>query len=143
MAILLIDDGPILVIDDGPKKVNLKEYLKGFLNGYLIEDFLLNSWFFEPCIFHHASTIKEAKELIQGQHFNFIILDPAFSREFGLPLIKTIKDYSPCTKIIAFSLCSTKPCSSGCRQQCLEWGADYHLNKVKAFNCYRQLSGNA
>ena len=112
-----------LIIDDTPSK------------GHLIEDCLLNSgrFTFESCIFHHASTIEEAKDHIVGQHFHFIIIDPAFSRDFGLPLIKTIKDYSRSTKIIAFSLCSTKPCVSECRQQCLECGADYHLDKVKAF----------
>ena len=102
-------------------------------NGHLIEDFLLNSGIFETCIFHHASIIQEAKEFIPGHYFHFIIIDPSFSKEYGLPLIKTVKDYSPSTKIIAFSLCSTKPCSSECRQQCLEWGADYHLDKVKDF----------
>jgi len=110
-----------LIIDDTPSR------------GHLIEDYLWNSDLFESCIFHHASTIEEAKNHIIGPHFHFIIIDPAFSRDFGLPLIKTIKDFSPSTKIIAFSLCSTKPCSPECRQQCLELGADCHLDKVKAF----------
>jgi len=110
-----------LIIDDSPQ------------NGHLIEDFLLNSGLFETCIFHHASKIEEAKEHIQGQHFHFIIIDPAFSKEYGLPLIKTVKDYSPSIKIIAFGLCSTNPCVSECRQQCLGFGANCKLDKVKAF----------
>ena len=109
-----------LIIDDSPA------------NGFLAENFLLNSGFFETCTFRHASKIEEVKELIQGRLFQFIIIDPAFSREFGLPLIKTIKDYSPSTKTIALSLCSIKPCASECRQQCLDLGADCHLDKVKA-----------
>ena len=100
-------------------------------NGYLIEDYLLNSVFFETCFFHHASIIEEAKEHIQNQHFDFIIIDPAFSKEFGPPLIRVAKDYSPSTKIIAFCLCSTNPCVSECRQQCLELGANCHLDKAK------------
>ena len=111
-----------LIIDDSPK------------NGYLTEDFLLNSGFFGTCVFRHTSKIKEAKELIQGRLFHFIIIDPAFSGASGLSLIKMIKDYSPSTKIIALSLCSIKPCASECWQQCLDLGADCHLDKVKTFD---------
>ncbi len=103
-------------------------------NGHLIEDILLNSGFFETCFFHHASTIEDAVEYFPGSYFHFIIIDPLVSLEFGLPLIKTIKDCSPSTKIIAFSLCSVKPCTTKCRQQCLECGADCCLDKVRHFN---------
>ena len=124
-----------LVLDDSPE------------NGILIEDFLLHSVFFGPCTFWHTSKIEEAKELILGRFFRVIIIDPAFSRVFGLPLIKTIKDYSSSTKIIAFSLCSIKPCASECRQQCLDLGADSHLDKVQDFGllaeAIREYPGSA
>ena len=115
-------DMEALIIDNSPKNVTL------------IEDSLVNSGFFKPCIFHHASIIDEAKGHIIDQHFRFIVIDPGFAEEYGLPLIKTIKDYAPSTKTIAFSLCSTQPCIPECGQRCLELGAACHLDKAKSFD---------
>lgn len=108
----------VLIIDDNSE------------NKCLAEDFILNSVVSGTCTFRHASKIEDAKELIQARLFQFVIIDPAFSREFGLPLIKTIKDYSPSTKLIAFSHCSIRPCAAKCGEQCLHLGADCHLDKV-------------
>ena len=108
----------VLIIDDNSE------------NKRLTEDFILNSVVSGTCTFRHASKIEDAKELVQARLFHFVIIDPAFSREFGLPLIKTIKDYSPSTKLIAFSHCSIRPCTAKCEEQCLHLGADCHLDKV-------------
>jgi len=103
-------------------------------NGYLIEEFLLNQNITDTLVFHHANKIEAAIELARTHHFHLIIIDPAFSREFGLPLIKTIKDFSPSTTIIALSLCSTTPCTPTCREQCSNQGADWHLDKATQFD---------
>jgi hypothetical protein len=106
----------------------------------LIENYFLNSIFFDSCQFYHASTIEEAKEILRIKNLNFLIIDPSFSKEYGLHFIKTVKNYSPSTKIIASSFCSIKPCKSRCGQQCLDLGADCRLDKMEGFN---QLSETA
>lgn len=103
-------------------------------DGHRIEGFLWDSGFPDACEFYHAKKIEEAIVLTRTHRFHFVIIDPAFSRDFGLPLIKTVKDFSPSTKIIAFSLCSTTPCTQKCREQCLDQGADYHLDKMTQFD---------
>jgi CheY-like chemotaxis protein len=102
--------------------------------GRLVKDLLLNSGFFETCVFRHASKLSEVTDLILSQHFHCIIIDPSFSKDYGLAFIKTIKDYSPSTKIIALCLCSTDPFNLNCGQRCLSAGADYHLGKMKYFH---------
>jgi len=103
-------------------------------NGHLVEAFLSNQGFPETSVIYHTNDLEGAIEIISSHHFQLIIIDPSFSREFGLPLIKTVKDFSPSTTIIAFSLCSIKPCASTCRQQCSNQGADWHLDKIRQFD---------
>lgn len=103
-------------------------------DGYRIEDFLWDSGFPETCNFRHANKIAKAIELTQAHHFHLIIIDPSFSKESGLALIKTVKDFSPSTVVIAFSLCSTTFCTTTCREQCSDQGADCYLDKNTQFD---------
>ena len=103
-------------------------------NGLLVEDIIINSGLFGNCEFWHASNISEATELIFNQHFNCVIVDPSFSKDFALPWIKKLKDYSPPTKIITICNYVTDPCTPNSGQRCLSLGADYNLDKVKNFH---------
>ncbi|CAI2717123.1 response regulator [Nitrospina watsonii] len=80
-----------------------------------------------------AQKADEAKHLALQNGPECVVIDPHFSDEWGLPLIKTIKEFKPKTFLIAFSNCSDAPCRGHCREQCLEAGANWHFDKTKDF----------
>lgn len=81
-----------------------------------------------------AHTFEDATQRALHNNPDLVIVDPMFSHDGGMALIKTIKDAKPGIRIIALSNCSQgEGCPPFCKEQCLEAGADRHYDKQKDF----------
>ncbi|MCF8719483.1 response regulator [Nitrospina gracilis] len=86
-----------------------------------------------------VDTPHQAAQMALQSGPEFVVIDPQFSKEWGMPLIKTLKEIQPNTVVFAFSNCLSEPCFGNCREQCLEAGADRHFDKAKDFLSVPQM----
>lgn len=80
-----------------------------------------------------AQTHEEAKRLALYNGPDLVVIDPMFSGDWGLALIKTIKEIRPQTFVVALMEDTGPAAFDTYREQCLKFGVNRYFEKKKDF----------
>ncbi|CCQ90113.1 hypothetical protein NITGR_250026 [Nitrospina gracilis 3/211] len=98
--------------------------------GTILEQYLKLGHYGKQLEFSHANTMREVVLCVLHETFDLIVVDPDFPTLGGLGLIKVLEDNVPNTPIVAVHLNPVNRCDFKCPMLCVEYGAQWHFNRV-------------